>query len=318
MTSRTIDLYREGRWIKASAAEINGNLIVVTGRAIKTATVHDEEWLERELQNPEACMERLKKRDSHGLKADVFTFAQQLPATTPRYAYQTEWESVAAIPLNGFTNWWEGLPQETRKNVRRAAKRGVVVRTMALDDELVRGIAAINNESPVRQGRPFAHYGESFEEVKKDFSAFKDRCDLFCAYVGDELVGVLKVMYRPEVASVLKLQSKSSHYDKRPSNALIAAAVEECDKKGISFITYGKYRYGKQEKTSLMAFKAHHGFTEILVPRFHVPLTTKGRISIALGLHRGLTGIVPESALSVGRTVRSKWHSLRVSAGVAQ
>jgi hypothetical protein len=318
MTSGTIDIYSAGRWVKAPAAEIDGNLIVVTGRAIRTAAVHDEEWLEGEIQDPETCIERLKTRASHGLRADVFTFAQKLPTTTPRYAYQTEWESVAAIPLSGFTGWWEGLPQETRKNVRRSAKRGVVVQTKPLDDELVRGIAAINNESLLRQGRPFAHYGESFEEVKKDFSSFSDRCELFCAYVGDELVGVLKVMYRRQVASVLKLQSKSSHYDKRPSNALIAAAVEQCDKKGISFITYGKYRYGNQEKTSLMAFKAHHGFTEILVPRFHVPLTTKGRIIIALGLHRGLTGIVPESALSVGRSLRSKWHSLRVSAGVAQ
>ena len=228
------------------------------------------------------------------------------------------WESVAAITLSRFTDWWDKLPQDTRKNVRRSAKRGVVVQVKPLDDELIRGIAEINNESPIRQGQHFAHYGESFDEVKKDFSSFSERCEFFCAYLTDELIGVLKVMYRREVASVLKLQSKSSHYDKRPSNALIAAAVERCDKKGVSFITYGKYRYGNQEKTSLMEFKARNGFAEILVPRFHVPLTTRGRIGIALGLHRGLTGIVPESALSLGRSVRSKWHSLRVSAGVAQ
>lgn len=310
ITNGTIDVFNEGRWVKAPAADIDGNIVVVTGRAMKVAAVHDEEWLEHEVRNPETCIERLKTRDSHRLKADVFTFAQRLPATTPRYDYPIEWDSIAAVRLNGYNNWWDSLPQETRKNVRRAAKRGVVVEVRPLDDALVQGIVEINNESPIRQGRHFAHFGESFDEVKKDFGAFSERCEIFCAHVGDELVGVLKVMYRGELASVLKLQSKSSHYDKRPSNALIAAAVEQCDKKGISFITYGKYRYGNQEKTSLMTFKSHNGFDEVLVPRFHVPLTATGRLGIALGLHRGITGIAPKSAVAFVRSVRAQWHRL--------
>src|SRR5882672_1578364 len=115
MTSGTINLFREGRWTKAPAAEINGHTVVVVGRAIKMAEVLDEEWMEEEIPDPEACVERLKQRRSHGLRADVFTFAQKLPATAPRYAFPTEWDSIAAIRLNGFTTWWEGLPQETRK-----------------------------------------------------------------------------------------------------------------------------------------------------------------------------------------------------------
>jgi hypothetical protein len=318
MTNGTIDLYSAGRWVKAPAATIDGNIVVVTGSALKIAAVHDEEWLDGEIRDPVACIEQLSKRGSHGLRADVFTFAQKLPATMPRYPYQTEWESVAAIALSSFTDWWNALPQETRKNVRRSTKRGVAVHVKPLDDGLIREIAEINNESPVRQGQHFAHYGESLDEVKKDFSSFSERCEIFCAYFDGELIGILKVMYRKEVASVLKLQSKLSHYDKRSSNALIAAAVECCAKRGISFITYGKYRYGNQEKTSLMDFKARNGFAEILVPRFYVPLTARGRVGVALGLHRGLTGMIPESALSLGRRVRSKWHGQGVSAGVAQ
>jgi hypothetical protein len=320
MTTRTVDLFAAdaGRWIKVPATEVDGNLIVVTGRALRVAEVHKEEFLDGEIENPCACVEHLRRHEQHGLRADVFTFAQKLPNVLPRYEYSTVSESVAAIRLSSFDDWWGQLPQDTRKNVRRAAKRGVVVKTRVLDDDLVRGIAEINNETPVRQGRRFAHYGESLDEVKKDFSAFSDRCEMFCAYAGEELVGILKVMYRGQVASVLKLQSKLSHYDKRPSNALIAAAVEQCDKKGMSFFTYGQYRYGNQDKTSLMDFKARNGFVEILVPRFYVPLTARGRLGIALGLHRGLSGMVPASALSLGRKVRATWHGLRASAGVAQ
>ena len=53
VTGGTIDLFTAGGWVKVPAAEINGNIIVVAGRAIKTAAIHDEEWLEHEIQDPE-------------------------------------------------------------------------------------------------------------------------------------------------------------------------------------------------------------------------------------------------------------------------
>ena len=62
------------------------------------------------------------------LKADIFTFAQRPPEITPRYNYHWERDNWAAIPTTCFKDWWETLPQEARKNVRRSARRGLVVK----------------------------------------------------------------------------------------------------------------------------------------------------------------------------------------------
>ena len=43
----------------------------------------------------------------------------------------------AAIPITNFNDWWEKrLPQETRKNVRRASRRGVTTRVVSMDGVL--------------------------------------------------------------------------------------------------------------------------------------------------------------------------------------
>ena len=84
------------------------------------AVIHDEDFLETELQNPELCVKFLKEQRSRGFHADIFTFAQKIPSVTPRFSYPMELESVAAVRTTSFKAWWEKLPQESRKNVRRA------------------------------------------------------------------------------------------------------------------------------------------------------------------------------------------------------
>jgi hypothetical protein len=113
-----------------------------------------------------------------------------------------------------------------------------------------------------------------------------------------------------KVAGILELLSKISNYDQRPANALIAKAVEHCAKKGISYLTYGKYCYGNKRENPLTAFKRRNGFEEILVPRFYVPLTALGRICIAFKLHRGLLGILPERVIYPLLSLRRIWYRL--------
>src|ERR1700686_3579632 len=156
----TIEISVKGKWFSIPALPINGNTLIVKGKWIKVAVVYEEEWLTSEIESPEQCVKALKEQRSPGLRADIFTFTQKLPATRPKYEYPMEWESTAAIHLTDFKSWWEKLPQETRKNVRRSQKRGVVVRLQELDDDLIRGIAEVNNDSPVRQRVPNAHYGK--------------------------------------------------------------------------------------------------------------------------------------------------------------
>lgn len=168
----------------------------------------------------------------------------------------------------------------------------------------------VNNEAPVRQGKRNRHYGKTFEEVKKDHSSFLDRSDFICAYVGEELVGFVWLIYRGEMASILQILTKASHQDKRPANALIAKAVELCAVKGLLYLTYGMFSYGNKKQHSLREFKERNGFREVLAPRFYIPLTTWGKICMKAKLHRGLIGILPHEVIMGAVRVRSMYYDL--------
>ncbi len=312
MPDSTIEVYRKGKWVRVPALHVAESIvIVVNGRWIKIASVHDEEWMGEEVQDPAVCIDLLKVSKVRGLQADIFTFTQMLPTTVPKYDYLSEPNSVAAIRLIGFEEWWRKLPQATRKNVRRAKRRGVEVVVRQFDDKLVQCIKDINDESPMRQGMPNAHYGKSVEQVKKDHCSFLDRSDFICAFFKDEMIGFLKIVYRGNIASVLNLASKTCHADKRPANALMAKAVELCVARGALYLTYGLFNYGNKKDSSLREFKIRNGFEEILVPRYYVPLTKWGTLCVKLGLHRGLLGILPTRIITLLVGLRAKWYRLR-------
>jgi hypothetical protein len=298
----------KGRWIGVPAMDVNGTKLVAGGKWLKKAFVRSEDMMETELGDPGLYIEKLRGEAKEVLKADIFTFTQKLPATSPKYAYPREWESVAAIRLSSFTAWWQGLPQETRKNVRRSQKRGVVITIKSeLDDELVQGIREVNDATPMRQGARNGYYGKSAEETRRLYGEFLGRCDFICAYSDDRLIGFLHLVYRREVAAILNLTTKPSQFDKRPANALVAKAVELCESKGISHISYGLYNYGNKRGDPLRTFKIRNGFEEILVPRYFIPLNAWGKLCITCKLHRGLIGILPNSLIQIALRVRSLW-----------
>lgn len=309
VSGRSIEISVRGKWLRVPALEAYGQTIAVTGRWIKIAAVHDEEWMETEVMNPEACIQRIKEQNDI-VRADIFSFAQKVPSITPRYQYPMELESIAVARIESFKDWWEGLPQESRKNVRRSQKRGVVISRREFGDELIRGIVEVQNECPIRQGRQYPHYGKTFEQVKRDHSGFIDRSDFICAHVEGKLIGFLKVVYRGEVASILQLNSMAAHFDKRPANALLARAVEICGARGAAYLTYGRLNYGNKSDDSLREFKARNGFEEMLVPRFYVPLTAWGGLCVRAKLYRGLLEILPHSVITAAVTARAKWYDL--------
>jgi hypothetical protein len=312
----TVEISVKGRWIKTPAIKIGRHAVIARGGVLKIAAIQDEAWMDTDIESPEVFIDALKGPSGKGLRADIFTFGQRVPGTLPRFPYAVEWDSTAAICLKSFKEWWEGLPQEARKNVRRSAKRGVTVVVEPFDDELVRKIAEVHNESPLRQGRPNVYYGRTLEESRKDHAAFVERSDFICAYVGIELIGFLKLVYRGNVASILNLVTKSIHYDKRPANVLIAKAVELAEAKAVTHITYGMFNYGNKRDNPLREFKVRNGFAEVLTPRFYVPLTAWGRICMKAGLHRGLHGILPHSVIVWGVKARSRWYALKQFRGI--
>lgn len=306
----SIEVSIKGKWSRVPALTVDGKNIVVKGRWIRKAIVDAEEWQEDEVRDPESFVRELQQRRS-ALRADMFTFSQKLPNTSPQYSYPMEWQSVAAVSTEKFSRWWDELPQTTRKNVRRSEKRAVVIEVKSLDDELIRAIIGVNNDSPVRQRVPFSHYGKTFDQVKKDQSSFLDRSDYICAYVGNELIGFLKLVYRGNIASILQLLPRASEQDRRPANALLAKAVELCAARGLAYLTYGLFNYGNKQDSPLREFKVRNGFSEILVPRYYVPITMLGALSIKTGLHRGLLGILPHRVITAGVNARAVWYDIK-------
>ena len=299
-----------GKNLHVPSAEIEGRTVIVKGRWFKIASVRDEELTEGELvKNPESFIAALKKS---GLKADVLTFFQRLPDVKPKFPYSVEWENYAVVPVTTFEAWWEKLPQEARKNTRRAAKRGVVVKSVPFDDELARGIHKICNESPVRQGRRFWHYGKDFETVKREYSTFMERSEFIGAYFEGELIGFIKMTHVDRLAYILGILALNSHYDKRPMNALLAKAMEVCAQKNVGWLVYAYYRYGNKKHSSLAEFKRRNGFEQVEFPRYYIPLTMMGRIYAGLRLYRGAVGLIPGPILNLLLTMR---RSLLESAG---
>jgi len=308
----SIEISIKGKWIPVPALPVDDRFLIVKGKWLKTAVIEAEHWLETGTENPERYVQALREQASRGFQADLLTFTQREPDTEPRYRYPMKRESMAVARTSNFKDWWTKLPQETRKNVRRAEKRGVTVSVRPLDDNLVRGLVSLNNDSPLRQGKPFTHYGKTFEQVWKDQLSFLDHCDYICAYFEDDLIGVLKLVYRGDSATILTLLSKPSHADKRPSNALLAKAVELCAAKGIAYLVYGQLVYGKKRDSSLKDFKLRHGFEEMLVPRYWVPLTPWGALSLRAGLHQGLVEALPQEAIALALSVRWECSPNRV------
>jgi hypothetical protein len=249
-------------------------------------------WLDAPpLEDPEEFIGALKKI---GLSADLFTFGQMLPDTKPKYSYHLEWDNLAVAPTNDFQAWWTALPQESRKNVRKSQKRGISVKAVDFNDELVRGIKAIYDETPVRQGRRFWHYGKNLETVRKENSSYLDRSQFIGAFYEGKLIGFLKMVYVGPTARIMQILSMNRHMEKHTTNALLATAVECCSKRPVSHLIYGQYVYGNKRSSSVTEFKRRNGFQEVLLPRYYVPLKWKGKFAISTGLHRGIANTLPE------------------------
>jgi hypothetical protein len=71
----------------------------------------------------------------------------------------------------------------------------------------------------------------------------------------------------------------------------MAKTVEVCAAKSVRWIMYG--RMGNHP--TLDEFKQNNGFTQFQLTRYYVPLTTKGRLAIELGLYRDLKDSLPQS-----------------------
>lgn len=287
--------------------DVCGRTIQVRGRLVRVARLAAERY--EFLDEPAAAIDALR---ASGARIDLFTFLPPLPHHSPRYDYPMEWDNVAAVPVSTFDHWWDRqINGKTRNMIRRAEKKGVIVREVPFDDDLVRGISRIYNESPVRQGRAFWHYGKDLDAVRRENGTFLDRSVFLGAFEGTALIGFAKLVTANTgaQAGLMQILSTIAHRELAPTNALIAHAVRSCAARSIPYLVYASFAYGSKQRDSLSDFKQHNGFQRVDVPRYFVPLTTAGTIALRLGLHRSATTLVPEPMLVWLRGVRRAWHA---------
>jgi len=290
--------------------ELSGKEIRINGKLIRIAFIDGEGY--QFLDDPVAALKSL----GHRPRIDLFTFIQRLSDTTPRYSYPMELDNMAALRVTTFDDWMtKQIDFKVRNKARKAGKNGVVVREAAYDEAYVRGIQAIYNESPVRQGKPFWHYGKDLETVRKMNGTFFERSIFIGAYLEEQLIGFVKLVFDEEKsqAGLMQIVSMIGHQDKAPTNALIAQAVQSCAERGISYLWYANMSYGKKQADGLADFKRHNGFQKIEVPRYYVPLTLAGRLALRLNLHHGLSELIPEPIAASYRKIRKQWYGKKVA-----
>ncbi len=103
---------------------------------------------------------------------------------------------------------------------------------------------------------------------------------------------------------------KVSHHRRKPTNALLSRAVEICEQDRMTHLVYGKFVY-TDEKSSLTEFKRRSGFEKVSFPRYYVPLTWKGKLAFRLGMHRGVTGMLPVALTHQLLGIRAWLYGLR-------
>jgi hypothetical protein len=236
----------------------------------------------------EPFFEKLKERG-----VDIFTFIerkwQQTIPNPPRSWVKTE-DNIALLQVSSYDEWWSNIGKKTRNMVRKANKSGVTTKVSAVDAELVEGIWKIYNETPVRQGRAFPHYGVALETVKRRVFASKNS-RFIGAYFENELVGFIQLVHGDNIAIISQVLSLQEQWDKAVNNALLAKAIEVCANQQVKWLMYG--RMGNHP--SLDKFKQSHGFTRFALTRYYVPLTTEGKIAVKLGLHKEFKDALPQS-----------------------
>ena len=276
----------------------------IQGRIIRIARLQNE-WYEF-ISHPSNVADNVKGWDQ---TIDLFTFLPEISSTPVAHPYYSEPESVAVIPVTTYENWWTRQSSDkTRNMARKAGKKGIEIRVARFDDDFIRGIMAINDESPVRQGMPYWHYRKDFESVRREHASFLEESEFIGAYLGAELVGYVKLVHGNGKSSIMQILSKIAHRDKAPNNALVAKCVEICAQRKVPFLHYATW-----SRRGLGDFKISHGFQRFDIPRYYIPINTRGALFLKVGFHRPLKDHLPDSLKDFFAVMRQRWYSLKYS-----
>jgi hypothetical protein len=239
----------------------------------------DNQEYEKDVHATEEYLKQLRERG-----VDIYTFLERTwcsPIKNPPENWKRSDDNVGMLEVTTLDAWFTLVGKKTRNMIRKAEKNDVKVSVDELTPQLVEGIWKIYNETPIRQGRAFSHYGQSLQSVADNMKQAKN-ATFIGSYLEGELVGFIQIIYGDHIAVISQILSLQKYWDKSLNNALLAKAVEVCAANGSHWLMYG--RIGNHP--SLDKFKESNGFVKYPITRFYVPLTGKGKLAIRLGLHK--------------------------------
>jgi hypothetical protein len=291
---------------KKTKIMVCGKEMKLRGRFVRIARLEGEKH--NFPDDPAAVIDGLRQSRT---RADIFTFLQSVSDTSPKYSYAFEYDNLAVLPVSTFEHWWnQQIRSYPRNRARQAGKKGVTFREVPFGEILIRGICGIYNETPVRQGKAFPHYGMTPEQARDYAGTFLDQSVYIGAFLGDTMIGFTKLVMdeKRNQACMVHILSMIQHNDKAPTNALIAEAVRYCAAQKVPYLVYEHFNYGNKQGDSLSHFKEVNGFQRVDLPRYYVPITNLGRMALRLGLHHRLADRIPESMAAKFRQLRKAWY----------
>ena len=287
---------------------VAGKVVLITGAVLKTARLKSENYVQ--LEDSLSFIQELSKS---GPRSDIFTLLGDVNNPVPRYSFYRESEKIAVLPITTYDEWFTiRLYNKPRNMIRNALKSGIEVHLEEFTDSLLEGVKGIYDESPVRQGKRNRHYKKDLDVLKVEHGTFLDRSQFIAAYFEGEMIGFAKLTFCQEHAVFMNFLSKVSHRNKAVNNAILAKAVEICADRKLKFLVYGALGGGGTQ--GLDEFKTANGFECVEVPRYFVPLTWLGRVSLKAGLHRGLAQQMPKWFVRAAAKIRQQWNTLRFGA----
>ncbi len=265
--------------------DLYGLGIVKRGFARMAKFQEETEYL-RDAPLSEKFLEKLADRN-----ADIFTFVERswccpLAYIPPNWSKSPD--NVALLKVSAYDEWLAKVGKKTRNMIRKAEKCGVKTEVIRAPEQLAEGIWRIYNETPLRQGRAFSHYGIKQKEVRNLISTTRNS-EFIGSFLEGDLVGFVQLIHGDQVTVMAQILSLQSHWDKAVNNSLVAKAAELCATKKMPWLMYG--RMGNHP--SLDIFKESNGFSKFELSRYYIPLTRKGKLAVRLGLHKGAKDTLP-------------------------
>jgi len=269
--------------------QVDNDLSTITVRRklfVRIARHSETKEYERDFFPNEEFTRKLSERG-----VDLFTFLERSWCSRipkPPRTWQKIEDNVALMEVTTYPAWLEQIGKKTRNMIRKADKSGIRIEITEPSEALAEGIWKIYNETPIRQGRAFPHYGQSLESVRELVASTKGT--FIAAYLQNELVGFIQLVHGDRITIISQILALQKHSDKAVNNDLIAKTVNFCASKGCRWLMYA--RMGNHP--SLDNFKLNNGFRRFEISRYYVPVTQKGHAAMRMGLHKDTKDILPE------------------------